>query len=67
MGFTRRDFITRVGKMGGYSAAFSAMQFLGLMPLKGEQWRPIDAAPGTGKGVKVVVLGGGIGGAGDGV
>ncbi len=62
MGFTRRDFITRVGKVGGYSAAFSAMQFLGLMPLKGEQWRPIDAAPGAGKGVKVVVLGGGIGG-----
>jgi monoamine oxidase len=62
MGFTRRDFITRVGKLGGYSAAFSAMQTLGLVSLKGEQWRPIEAAPGVGKGVKVVVLGGGIGG-----
>ena len=28
----------------------------------GEQWRPIEAAAGSGKGVKVVVLGGGIAG-----
>jgi len=62
MGFTRRDFLTRVGQIGGYSAAFSAMQTLGLMSARGEQWRPIEAAPGVGKGVKVVVLGGGIGG-----
>jgi monoamine oxidase len=62
MGFTRRDFLTRMGQVGGYSAAFSAMQTLGLMSAKGEQWRPIEAAPGVGKGVKVVVLGGGIGG-----
>jgi monoamine oxidase len=62
MGVTRRDFLTRVGQIGGYGAAFTAMQTLGLMPLKGEQWRPIAAAPGVGKGVKVVVLGGGIGG-----
>jgi monoamine oxidase len=48
--------------VGGYSATFSAMQALGLMSAKGEQWRPIEAAPGIGKGVKVVVLGGGIGG-----
>jgi monoamine oxidase len=62
MGFTRRDFITRVGQAGGYAAAFSAMQTLGLMPMKGEQWKPIEAAPNSGKGVKVVVLGGGMGG-----
>src|SRR5271154_6370187 len=62
MGFSRRDFITRVGQVGGFSAAFVAMQHLGLMPMYGEQWKPIEAAPEVGKGVKVVVLGGGIGG-----
>ena len=62
MGISRRDFLTRVGQMGGYSAAFVAMQNLGLMPMAGAQWKPIDAAPGSGKGVKVVVLGGGPGG-----
>ena len=62
MGISRRDFLTRVGQAGGYSAAFVAMQHMGLMPMYGEQWKPIEAAPGSGKGVKVVVLGGGIGG-----
>jgi monoamine oxidase len=59
MGVTRRDFLTRVGRIGGYGAAFSAMQTLGFIPAKGEQWRPIEAAPNVGKGVKVAVLGGG--------
>jgi monoamine oxidase len=62
MSFTRRDFLTRVGKAGGYSAAFASMQALGLMPMYGEQWKAIEAAPNSGKGTKVVVLGGGIGG-----
>jgi monoamine oxidase len=62
MGISRREFLTRIGQAGGYSAAFVAMQHLGLMPMYGEQWKPIEAAPGVGKGVKVVVLGGGIGG-----
>ncbi len=62
MGVSRRDFLMRVGQVGGYGAAFASMQALGLMPMKGEQVTPIAAAPGSGKGVKVVVLGGGIGG-----
>jgi monoamine oxidase len=62
MGVTRRDFLTRVGQIGGYTATFSAMQALGLMSARGEQWQPISAPPGIGKGTKVVVLGGGIGG-----
>jgi monoamine oxidase len=62
MGISRRDFLTRVGQVGGYSAAFVAMQHLGLMPMVGEQWKPIEASPNSGKGVKVVVLGGGPGG-----
>jgi monoamine oxidase len=52
----------RVGQAGGYSAAFATVQALGLMPMRGSQVEPIRAEPGTGKGVKVVVLGGGIGG-----
>lgn len=52
----------RVGQAGGYSAAFTTMQSLGLMPMKGVMAQPIHAAMGTGKGTKVVVLGAGIGG-----
>src|SRR5260370_34591914 len=62
MGISRRNFLMRVGQVGGYSAAFATMQSLGLMPMKGEQVAPIQAAADSGKGVKVVVLGGGIGG-----
>ncbi len=62
MGFTRRDFLTRVGQAGGYSAAFLAMQGIGLMEARAAAPEPLSAAPGSGKGVKVVVLGGGIAG-----
>src|SRR5260370_39728501 len=59
---SRRSFLTRIGQVGGYSAAFATMQSLGLMPIKGEQVAPIQAAAGSGKGVKAVVLRGGSGG-----
>jgi monoamine oxidase len=62
MSFTRRDFLHRIGKAGGYSAAFASMQALGLMPMYGEQWKPIEAPANAGKGTKVVILGGGIAG-----
>jgi monoamine oxidase len=62
MGISRRDFLMRVGQAGGYGAAFATMQSMGLMSMKGEQVTPIEAAAGSGNGVKVVVLGGGIGG-----
>jgi monoamine oxidase len=62
MGITRRELLTRIGQVGGYSAAFATMQSLGLLALKGEQLEPIKATAGVGKGVRVVVLGGGIGG-----
>ena len=62
MGISRRDFLMRVGQAGGYSAAFATMQSLGLMPMQGQVVKPIEAAAGAGKGVKVAVLGGGIGG-----
>jgi len=62
MGITRRDFLMRVGQAGGYSAAFTTMQSLGLMPMKAIEAQPIAAAAGAGKGVKILVLGGGVGG-----
>ena len=62
MGFTRRDFLMRVGQAGGYGAAFLTMQGMGLMPMHAAATQPLSAAPGTGKGVKVVILGGGIAG-----
>ncbi|MDP9050584.1 MAG: FAD-dependent oxidoreductase [Acidobacteriota bacterium] len=62
MGFTRRDFITRVGQAGGFSAAFVAMQSIGLLPARAALAAPLAVAPGTGKGIKVIILGGGIAG-----
>lgn len=62
MGVSRRDFLMRVGHAGGYSAAFVAMQSLGLMPERAVMAEPLAVAPGTGKGTRVVVLGGGIAG-----
>ncbi|MBE7181168.1 MAG: FAD-dependent oxidoreductase, partial [Terriglobus roseus] len=62
MSMTRRNFLTRVGQAGGYSAAFATMQSLGLMPMKALPAEPIAAAPGSGKGVKLVIAGAGIAG-----
>ena len=62
MGVTRRQFLTRVGHAGGYSAAFLAMQGLGFMPTRAARAQPLQAAPGSGHGTRVVVLGGGIAG-----
>jgi len=62
MAISRREFLVRVGQAGGYSAGFATMQALGLLPMKGAVAEPIRAEAGIGRGVKVVVLGGGIGG-----
>ncbi|MDE1160544.1 MAG: FAD-dependent oxidoreductase [Acidobacteriaceae bacterium] len=63
MGLTRRQFLTRVGQAGGYSAAVVAMQGFGLFPTYASASTPnLAAAPNSGKGVRVAILGGGIGG-----
>lgn len=61
MAKTRRDFLTKVGLAGGYSAAFTTMQVLGLMP-GAASVSVLDLPPESGKGIKVVILGGGIAG-----
>ena len=60
MAVSRREFLHRVGRAGGYSAAFLMMRSMGFMEAHAAQVEP--AAPGVGKGVKVVILGAGIAG-----
>ncbi len=62
MGISRRDFLWHVGQAGGFSAAFVAMQGLGLMPARALPAPRLDMAPGSGQGIKVAILGGGIAG-----
>jgi monoamine oxidase len=62
MSISRREFISRVGCAGGFAAAFITMRGLGLQPLSATAAEPIAAPAGIGKGVKLLVLGGGIAG-----
>src|SRR6266700_8149817 len=59
---TRRQFLTRVAEAGGYNAAFVTMQSLGLMPVAASAASAPNLPADSGRGVKVVVLGGGIAG-----
>lgn len=61
MSLTRRVFIQRVAQLGGYSAAYSMMYALGLIPATGASELP-DLPSDFGKGKKVVILGAGIAG-----
>lgn len=61
MSLTRRVFIQRMAQLGGYSAAYSTMHILGLIPASGASALPKLAAD-FGKGKKVVILGAGIAG-----
>jgi monoamine oxidase len=62
MPLTRRELLLRVARAGGYSATFAAMQSLGLLPSAPASASTIDLPRDLGKGVKVVILGGGIAG-----
>ena len=62
MSLTRRQFLQRTTADGGYSAGFLMMQSLGLLGMTSSTASVIDAAPGVGKGINVVILGGGIAG-----
>ena len=62
VGCSRREFLSRVGQAGGFSAAFITMQAMGLAPISHASGEVISAAPDIGKGTSVVVLGGGIAG-----
>ena len=55
MQVTRRSFISHVAQAGGYGAAFSTMQALGLLPMQAIQAQAVRPVPGH--GTRVVVLG----------
>jgi monoamine oxidase len=61
MPVTRREFLVRVARAGGYSATFATMQSLGLLS-PAVAASTVTLPRSTGKGVKVVILGGGIAG-----
>ena len=64
MSVTRRDFLTHVGQLGGYRAAFSLMRVLKLFPepegVAGAE--ALAPMPAPGHGIEVVILGAGIAG-----
>ena len=62
MAVTRRDFLTRVGQLGGYGAAFTLMQHLGLLSAMGVTHEVATLRKVPGHGTSVVILGGGIAG-----
>src|SRR5213083_318235 len=62
MSLTRRQFLTRVARAGGYSATFAAMQSLALLPAAASSPSVLDLPPDIGKGVRVIILGAGISG-----
>jgi monoamine oxidase len=62
MAVTRRDFLMRIGQLGGYGAAFTLMQSLGLLPAMGVTNEVATLRKVPGNGTSVVILGGGIAG-----
>src|SRR5262245_19888073 len=61
MSLSRREFLVRVARAGGYSATFATMQSLGLLPPAAAA-STVNLPRDAGKGIKVVILGGGIAG-----
>jgi monoamine oxidase len=59
---SRRRFIQLVGHAGGAAAAYSTMAAMGLLPTPAAYAGPPPLPAGSGRGVRVVVLGAGIAG-----
>jgi len=62
MSVTRRDFLERLGAIGGYSAAFLGMEAMGLLNVPPAAAEPFQLPRASGRGRKVVILGAGISG-----
>ena len=62
MSVTRREFLMRVGQAGGYGAAFTIMQSLGLLGVPRAGADAIKPALAAGNGTRVVILRGRIAG-----
>lgn len=61
MRISRRSFIEQIGRAGGVGAAYVAMQALGYVPVDRAAAAPA-LPPGSGHGIKIVVVGAGIAG-----
>ena len=59
---TRRNFLTQVGRAGGFGATYLIMQSLGLLPIPPSEASTLRLPEGSGKGKSVVILGAGIAG-----
>jgi monoamine oxidase len=62
MSITRRELLHRIGHAGGFSAAYLAMQALGLLPAALAYSGPPRLPAGSGAGISVVILGAGLAG-----
>lgn len=62
MSVSRRAFLEKVGRAGGYSALYVTMQALGLLAAPPAYAGPPDLPSGSGQGTKVVILGAGVAG-----
>jgi monoamine oxidase len=62
MEMTRRNFITRIGQVGGFGAAYTIMQSLGLLAVPASEASTVRLAAGSGAGRSVAILGAGIAG-----
>ena len=62
MGITRRNFITQIGRVGGFGAAYTIMQSLGLVAIPASEASTIHLPEDFGSGKSVVILGAGIAG-----
>ena len=61
-GWTRRQFLTRVGETGGAAALYESMAALGLVAIPPAWSGPPTLRAGQGEGRSVLILGAGIGG-----
>jgi monoamine oxidase len=59
---SRRGFLNLVGQAGGATAVYNTMAAMGLLPIPSAYAGPPELLPGSGNGVRVVVLGAGIAG-----
>ncbi|MBI3706657.1 MAG: FAD-dependent oxidoreductase [Proteobacteria bacterium] len=61
-GITRRNFINLVGHAGGAAAVYATLSAMGLLPVPAAYAGPPALPRGSGRGVRVAVLGAGIAG-----
>jgi monoamine oxidase len=61
-GLTRRQLVHFVGRLGGAAGAYATLSALGLIATHDATAATLDLAPGSGKGVRVAILGAGIAG-----